>query len=210
MPRELITVSVGQAGNQIAHRFWELAVKEHAAFNTDGLFTDSMSRSGPGLHWTATCCAVLHLVSNIDPLRRLPSAARAPCSCRHAPSRAHTKPDLPPIHARSLLAAYFATWMAGRTCPWRPPPRAASGGRCPLSTCEPGQCSLTWQAPRLRSCLLGCRLSAACCCPHAGLPRQLHEPQAALPRRSVHCHTYARAGGGGGEWHAAGPAGGAV
>lgn len=55
MPRELITVSVGQAGNQIGHRFWELAVKEHAAFNTDGLFTESMSRwepcEGTNLAW---------------------------------------------------------------------------------------------------------------------------------------------------------------
>ena len=55
MPRELITVSVGQAGNQIGHRFWELAVREHAAYNTEGLFDDSMSRcrvhaacGGPG------------------------------------------------------------------------------------------------------------------------------------------------------------------
>lgn len=44
MPRELITVSVGQAGNQIGSRFWELAVREHASHNTDGLFSDSMSR----------------------------------------------------------------------------------------------------------------------------------------------------------------------
>lgn len=55
MPRELITVSVGQAGNQIGHRFWEMAVKEHAAFNTDGLFTESMSRwelcEGTNLAW---------------------------------------------------------------------------------------------------------------------------------------------------------------
>ncbi|KAL4422955.1 hypothetical protein ABPG75_009152 [Micractinium tetrahymenae] len=42
MPRELITVSVGQAGNQIGSRFWELAVQEHAAANPDGVFDDAM------------------------------------------------------------------------------------------------------------------------------------------------------------------------
>ncbi|GAB4819952.1 hypothetical protein N2152v2_006998 [Parachlorella kessleri] len=43
MPRELITVQVGQAGNQIGSRFWELALKEHAAYNSDGLFDEAMS-----------------------------------------------------------------------------------------------------------------------------------------------------------------------
>lgn len=44
MPRELITVQVGQAGNQIGTRFWELALREHAAYNTQGLFDEAMSR----------------------------------------------------------------------------------------------------------------------------------------------------------------------
>ena len=56
MPRELITVSVGQAGNQIGHRFWELAVREHAAYNTEGLFDDSMSRCGCCHQWRWGCC----------------------------------------------------------------------------------------------------------------------------------------------------------
>lgn len=30
MPREIITVQVGQCGNQIGLRFWELALREHA------------------------------------------------------------------------------------------------------------------------------------------------------------------------------------
>ena len=44
MPRELITIQVGQCGNQIGHRFWELALREHAANNSAGLFDDAMSR----------------------------------------------------------------------------------------------------------------------------------------------------------------------
>lgn len=30
MPRELITVQVGQCGNQIGRQFWQLALEEHA------------------------------------------------------------------------------------------------------------------------------------------------------------------------------------
>ena len=47
MPRELITIQVGQCGNQVGCRFWELALREHSAFNisnkTQGYFDDSMS-----------------------------------------------------------------------------------------------------------------------------------------------------------------------
>lgn len=44
MPRELITIQVGQCGNQIGHRFWELALREHATYNPTGLFDEAMSR----------------------------------------------------------------------------------------------------------------------------------------------------------------------
>ena len=43
MPREIITVQVGQAGNQIGCRFWDLALREHAAFNPSGIYDDPMS-----------------------------------------------------------------------------------------------------------------------------------------------------------------------
>lgn len=43
MPRELITVQVGQCGNQIGCKFWELALKEHAAYNPGGLYDDAIS-----------------------------------------------------------------------------------------------------------------------------------------------------------------------
>jgi tubulin epsilon len=46
MPRELITIQVGQCGNQIGHRFWDLALKEHAEHakrTKNSLFDDSLS-----------------------------------------------------------------------------------------------------------------------------------------------------------------------
>ncbi len=44
MPRELVTIQVGQCGNQIGCRFWELALREHAAYNAKGVFDDALSR----------------------------------------------------------------------------------------------------------------------------------------------------------------------
>ena len=41
MPREIITVQVGQCGNQIGWRFWDLALREHASRGI--LFDDAMS-----------------------------------------------------------------------------------------------------------------------------------------------------------------------
>lgn len=43
MPRELITIQVGQCGNQIGCRFWDLALREHAAQNKGGLFDEAFS-----------------------------------------------------------------------------------------------------------------------------------------------------------------------
>jgi tubulin epsilon len=49
MPRELITISVGQCGLQLGLNFWELALQEHANYSTANnssgqpLFDDSMS-----------------------------------------------------------------------------------------------------------------------------------------------------------------------
>ena len=45
MPRELITIQVGQCGNQIGGRFWDMALREHAAINQKGIFDEAMSRS---------------------------------------------------------------------------------------------------------------------------------------------------------------------
>jgi tubulin epsilon len=43
MPRELITVQIGQCGNQIGCKFWEMALKEHAAANPKGVYDEAMS-----------------------------------------------------------------------------------------------------------------------------------------------------------------------
>lgn len=43
MPREIITVQVGQCGNQIAMRFWDLALREYKAYHDKGVFTDALS-----------------------------------------------------------------------------------------------------------------------------------------------------------------------
>jgi tubulin epsilon len=44
MPREVVTVQVGQCGNQIGCRFWEMALREHAAHSPDGVYDAALSR----------------------------------------------------------------------------------------------------------------------------------------------------------------------
>ena len=41
--RELVTIQVGQCGNQIGCRFWEMALREHAAYNTRGIYDEPLS-----------------------------------------------------------------------------------------------------------------------------------------------------------------------
>jgi tubulin epsilon len=43
MPRELITIQVGQCGNQIGMRFWDLALREYAAYNKAGTYDAALS-----------------------------------------------------------------------------------------------------------------------------------------------------------------------
>ncbi|KAL4103172.1 hypothetical protein PRIC1_006907 [Phytophthora ramorum] len=43
MPRELITLQVGQCGNQIGRQFWQLALEEHAQYSKRAVFDESMS-----------------------------------------------------------------------------------------------------------------------------------------------------------------------
>ncbi|KRW99670.1 Tubulin/FtsZ, GTPase domain [Pseudocohnilembus persalinus] len=43
MPRELVTIQVGQCGNQIGMKFWELALKEHSQNNKNGIYDDALS-----------------------------------------------------------------------------------------------------------------------------------------------------------------------
>ncbi|KAL4496011.1 hypothetical protein ABPG72_015433 [Tetrahymena utriculariae] len=41
--RELITIQVGQCGNQIGAKFWELAIKEHSKYNKSSVYDDALS-----------------------------------------------------------------------------------------------------------------------------------------------------------------------
>ena len=43
MPRELITIQVGQAGNQLGCRFWDMALSEHASYSSNSVYDESMS-----------------------------------------------------------------------------------------------------------------------------------------------------------------------
>lgn len=43
MVREIISIHVGQCGNQIGRAFWKEALAEHASANVDGVFDDCMS-----------------------------------------------------------------------------------------------------------------------------------------------------------------------
>ena len=38
-----ITIQVGQCGNQIGCRFWDLALREHSNVNKKGIFDESLS-----------------------------------------------------------------------------------------------------------------------------------------------------------------------
>jgi tubulin epsilon len=50
MVRELITVQVGQCGNQIAARFWELALDEHAQYSRADLYDEALSSFFKNVH----------------------------------------------------------------------------------------------------------------------------------------------------------------
>eukprot|EP01029_Cantina_marsupialis_P022306 TRINITY_DN543912_c0_g1_i1.p1 TRINITY_DN543912_c0_g1~~TRINITY_DN543912_c0_g1_i1.p1 ORF type:complete len:483 (+),score=95.02 TRINITY_DN543912_c0_g1_i1:179-1627(+) len=43
MPRELITIQVGQCGNQIGWRLWDILLREHAKYSHDGIYDEAMS-----------------------------------------------------------------------------------------------------------------------------------------------------------------------
>lgn len=43
MPREMVTLQVGQCGNQIGCRFWDQALREHAAYNQKKQYDDAIS-----------------------------------------------------------------------------------------------------------------------------------------------------------------------
>jgi tubulin epsilon len=41
--REIITIQVGQCGNQVGHRFWDLLLNEHKSYNKSPLYDDALS-----------------------------------------------------------------------------------------------------------------------------------------------------------------------
>mmetsp|Transcript_31380 Transcript_31380/g.55184 ORF Transcript_31380/g.55184 Transcript_31380/m.55184 type:complete len:483 (+) Transcript_31380:66-1514(+) len=43
MPRELVTIQIGQCGIQLGTRFWDLALKEHAAHSKRPIYDDALS-----------------------------------------------------------------------------------------------------------------------------------------------------------------------
>ena len=43
MVREVVTIQVGQCGNQVGWRFWDLVLREHVQHNRAGLFDESLS-----------------------------------------------------------------------------------------------------------------------------------------------------------------------
>ena len=43
MPREIVTIQVGQCGNQTGWKFWELLLKQHSKYNKSGKYDDAMS-----------------------------------------------------------------------------------------------------------------------------------------------------------------------
>lgn len=42
MPQSIL-VQVGQCGNQIGGRFWDLALQEHAKYNSEGFYDEALS-----------------------------------------------------------------------------------------------------------------------------------------------------------------------
>jgi tubulin epsilon len=70
MPREIITVQVGQCGNQIGCRFWELALREHALHNAQGIYDEALSRQG------RAASSTVHHPSSY-PLSSLPAPSRS-------------------------------------------------------------------------------------------------------------------------------------
>lgn len=75
MPREIVTLSLGQCGNQIAWRFWDLCLREHAARSPPGVFDESMGTFFSNVDTGGAIGARRHLSSGAEPLRGLRARA---------------------------------------------------------------------------------------------------------------------------------------
>ena len=66
-----IIISVGQCGNQIGSRFWDLALREHAEVNSNGVFDSAFNsffrnvdpRSQQVIFHSIQNCVINYLVS---------------------------------------------------------------------------------------------------------------------------------------------------
>jgi tubulin epsilon len=77
MPRELVTIQVGQCGNQIGCRFWELALREHAAHNRSGVYDEALSSFFRNVDTAVTPHRSLPVGSGQDPIRTLKVNAKS-------------------------------------------------------------------------------------------------------------------------------------
>lgn len=75
MPREIITIQVGQCGNQIGCRFWELALREHAAYNSRGRYDDALSTFFKNVDGRREPAEVLPVGDGTGPIRTLKARA---------------------------------------------------------------------------------------------------------------------------------------
>ena len=73
--REIITVQVGQCGNQIGCRFWELALKEHAAYNTRARYDEALSSFFQNVDTRSSPPARLPVGDGKDAIRALKARA---------------------------------------------------------------------------------------------------------------------------------------
>ena len=76
MPRELITIQVGQCGNQIGCRFWDLALREHAAQNKGGLFDEAFSSFFRNVDTRYTDVPDIPLAGGTNPIGALRARAK--------------------------------------------------------------------------------------------------------------------------------------
>jgi len=83
MPREVVTLQVGQAGNQVGCRFWELALREHAAASRGARYDEPLSAFFANVDARCTPPALLPLGDGRGAIRTLRvRAARGGCSWR--------------------------------------------------------------------------------------------------------------------------------
>jgi tubulin epsilon len=80
MVREMVTIQVGQCGNQLGRLFWQQALAEHSVYNQDGVYDDAMSsffrnvdaRGSPAMHHEQQQQGAFGSSNHGGPLQELP------------------------------------------------------------------------------------------------------------------------------------------